>query len=114
MFRRSFRVLLALAALLVNVSVARADSVGVTGTCVGCWGTVWGDHVDAFPMFYSTTSDFSTLPGLGAEFQTNLPWLLVLNAGRFTTVSADGDLTISGRITALQITFTPVLHQPLV
>jgi hypothetical protein len=114
MIRESHRVLIALLALTAFVPVARADSVSVSGSCLACLGVISGGDVSAYPMYFSTSSDMSGQPGIAAEFQFDVPWGLSLNAGHFTAASADGDLTISGRITALDVTTTPVFHQPLV
>ncbi len=114
MFKKSFRALVVLLALAIGASMARADSVMATGSCLFCLGTITGGHVSAYPVFYSTSSDLSSLPGLGAEFGVDLPWALTLDAGRFTAGSTDGKLTVSGTITSFDLTFTPVFHQPLV
>ena len=120
MIRESYRVLIALLALTAYVSVGRADSVSVHGSCLACTGfvNVFSGEANeyAYPIYFSGTSGMSDHPEIAAEFQSDVAWVLVFDTvtGRFNTASSDGDFTISGRITSFNLTTSPVLHQPLV
>jgi hypothetical protein len=121
MIRDSHRVLIALLALTAFVSIARADSVSVSGSCLAaCSGSVdvyaGQASVYAYPLYFSGTSGMSDHPEIAAEFQWDVGWVLVFDTatGSFNMASSDGDLRISGRITSFNLTTTPVFHQPLV